>query len=199
MFRIPITTLCFLLASLIVVSCEAKKEENVKIDKQYETPVRLIAEGDFGSARVRVRQHMDKHGEHSQGCFIMGLSYHNEKRYAKAAEWFARATAFQDEVYPPAWHFLGWATYYLGHASQSKEAFQRFLILQGDEPDSLFALGLIAMDDGQSQKAMKWFQQSINMCKGNLIWNIIFQSIRYATFYNLNIFIFIEFFTYFEI
>ena len=167
MFRIPITTLCFLLASLIVVSCEAKEEENVKIDKQYETPVRLIAEGDFGSARVRVRQHMDKHGEHSQGCFIMGLSYHNEKRYSKAAQWFARATEFQGEVYSPAWHFLGWAHYYLGNVYQSKDAFQRFLILQNGEPDSMFALGLLEMNDGNSQKAMHWFQRSINKCKGN--------------------------------
>lgn len=167
MFRIPNITLCFLLTSLLTVGCELKKEENVKLDKAYEAPIRLIAEGDFGSARVRVRQRMDAQGEHSQGYFIMGLSYHNEKRYAKAADWFSRATEFQDEVYPPAWHFLGWATYYLGHASQSKEAFQRFLILQGDEPDSMFALGLIAMDDGQPQKAMEWFQQSIDMCKGN--------------------------------
>ena len=165
--RIPIITLFFLLTSLFKVGCEVKKDGNVKLDKAYEDPIRFIAEGDFGSARVRVRQRMDAQGEHSQGCFIMGLSYHNEKRYAKAADWFSRATKFQDEVYPPAWHFLGWATYYLGHSSQSKEAFQRFLILQGDEPDSMFALGLIAMEEGQAQKAMKWFQQSIDMCKGN--------------------------------
>ena len=167
MFRIPITTLCFLLTSLIVVGCEAKKEENVKLDKAYEVPIRLISEGDFGSARVRVRQHMDKHGEQSQGCFIMGLSYHNEKRYAKAADWFARATKFQYGVYLPAWHFLGWSSYYLGNADQSKEAFQRFLILQGDEPDTMFALGLIAMDDGKSRKALQWFQKSIDRCQGN--------------------------------
>ena len=167
MFRIPITTRFFLLTSLIAVSCETKKEENVKLDKIFQVPIRLIAEGDFGSARVRVRQQMDQNGEESQGCFIMGLSYHNEKRYTKAADWFTRATEFQDEVYPPAWHFLGWSNYYLGNALQAKEAFQRFLIHQGDEPDSMFALGLIAMNDGRSNKALKWFQKSIDKCQGN--------------------------------
>lgn len=166
MFRIPTLSLCFLLTSLFLAGCEAKKEANVKLDKAFEIPLRLIAEGDFGSARVRVRQYMDSHGEQSQGCFLMGLSYHNEKRYAKAVEWFTLATKFQDGVYPPAWHFLGWSNYYLGNSSQSKEAFHRFLILQDGEPDSMFALGLIAMNDGQPMKATKWFQKTIQRCQG---------------------------------
>ncbi len=158
------TTLCFLATYLFTVGCEAKNEQIVKLDKEFEVPLKLISEGEQGSARIRVRQHMDQQGESAQGFFIMGLSYHNEKRYAKAVEWFDGALSFDGPAYPPTLHFLGWSHYYLGNTTEAKEAFQRFLILQDHEPDSMFALGLIATDEGDEQKALKWFRKTIERC-----------------------------------
>lgn len=129
-----------------------------------ETHFLLISAGNTGSARVRLRQYMDTHGETSQPLFLMGLSYQHDKRYVKAVQWFEKSTVFDDPsgAYPPTWHFLGWSYYYLGNAEKSKEAFQHYLLLNPNEGDSLFGLGLLAMEEGEFEEAAMLLQQSID-------------------------------------
>ena len=68
-------------------------------------------------------------------------------------------------VYPTAWHFLGWSQYYLGNIDYSKTAFEHFLTLQPEEEDSLFALGLIATEEGKFTEAKEFFNQSIQAAR----------------------------------
>ena len=155
-----------LFASLLMASgCDHNKPPQPTLHPDLETHFILISEGNSGSARVRLRQHMDTHGESAQPLFLMGLSYHKEKRYIKAVQWFEKSAQFDVPTtqYPPTWHFLGWSQYYLGNATASHEAFNHYLMLNPNEGDSLFGLGLLAMEEGNFEEASKLFQQSIDV------------------------------------
>jgi len=147
----------------MLMSCEVKTPQEVPLNSELQIHYSLISEGKTGSARVRIRQYMDLQGETTQPLFLMGLSYHQEKKYTKAVQWFNRAAEFDEPSnrYPPTWHFLAWSHYYLGNRVASKQAFHRYLKLNPQEGDSLFGLGLLAMDEGFIEEAIQLFHRSI--------------------------------------
>ncbi len=149
---------------LFLGGCRDNSSQNVKLGKQLEPFYTLISQGKSGAARVRIRQYMDDDENTAQPLFLMGLSYHQEKRYSKAIEWFKKASAFReiDNRYPPTWHFLGWSYFYQGNLKQSKEAFEQFLQMNLGEGDSLFALGLISLEEGNLESAEQFFNKSID-------------------------------------
>ena len=123
---------------------------------------KLIEDGRHGPARVRIRQWLDDHPEDARGEFLMGLSYHQEKRYGRAIKWFDKA-ALHQPVYPPVWHFKGWSNYYLGDATRAREAFDRHLQLDPGEGDSHFAIGLLAMEEWRLDEAERHFMKAIEL------------------------------------
>ena len=151
------------------VGCSKFDESSVKLDSSLKTYYELIEDGITGAARVRLRQFMTNQGESSQPLFLMGLSYHKEKKYTKAAEWFERSVFFvtAQNRYSPTWHFLGWSYYYLGDAEKSKAAFEQFLRFYPNEGDSLFALGLLAIDAGDNVKAEDFLNEAIAVQRDN--------------------------------
>ena len=157
--------LSLLFASLLMASgCDYQTTPQKELHSDLETHYLLISDGNTGSARVRLRQYMDDHGESSQPLFLMGLSYHSDKRYVKAVQWLEKSASNGDLslAYPPTWHFLGWSQYYLGNIEKSKEAFNHYLLLNPSEGDSLFGLGLLAMEVGELNEAATLFQRSID-------------------------------------
>ena len=153
----------------VVVGCEGAESAPSSLHVRLLKHRSLITEGNTGAARVRVRQYMEKYGETSHPLFLMGLSYHTEKRYAKAAEWFTKSTTDLDNPYPLAWHFLGWAQFYLGDVASAQFSFEKFLQAYPEEPDSVFALGLLAMERGELQKAEALFLTVIKLSPKNKI------------------------------
>ena len=161
----PSLLFCLFASLLMAGGCDHQTAPQVDLHSDLETHYLLILDGNTGSARVRLRQFMDEHGETAQPLFLMGLSYHHDKRYVKAVQWFEKSTVYDESTtaYAPSWHFLGWSHYYLGNAEESKEAFKHYLLLNPDEGDSLFGLGLLAMEDGAFEEAASLFQQSIDV------------------------------------
>lgn len=145
---------------LMVTACKQQQPEQAEQEKLVsglKTQYDLINEGNTGSARVRLRQYMVKHGETSQPLFLMGLSYHNDKQYSKAIEWFTKSIESNGDTYSLVWHFMGWSHYYLGESEASKKSFDTFLQTENGEPDTMFALGLIAMEGGDFKEAKSIF------------------------------------------
>ncbi len=165
--RCLIQTSKCLLSGIIMLSqlgCNRDQPVATKLDSALETHFLLIRDGHSGSARVRLRQFMDQNGDSSGALFLMGLSYHQDQQYSKAVEWFNKGVSSQKrDIYPPIWHFLGWSTFYLGELEQSKRAFENHLELQPDEGDSLFGLGLIAIEEGELMEAQQLFVRSIQV------------------------------------
>ena len=159
------TTKCLFLALFLTFwACEVADTPLVVLDSGLKKHLQLVQAGKTGSARVQLRQWMEREGVSAQPLFLMGLSYHKEKKYTNAARWFEKSTTFEKKVerYPPAWHFLGWSYYYLGEIERSQRAFNQFLELHPDEGDTLFALGLLAMDSGNIEAAQDFYHRSIS-------------------------------------
>jgi len=62
---------------------------------------------------------------------------------------------------------LGWSHYYLGNAESAQEAFEHFLVLQPNEPDSTFALGLLAVEAGELESAKEVFARVVSLAPRN--------------------------------
>ena len=124
----------------------------------------LIANDRTGPARVQLRNYLQLHPNDSQATFLFGLSYHREKKYGEAVEHFDRALEAK-APYRTTNHFRGWALFYLGELDESRRAFLAFLESQPDEPDSHYALGLIALDEGDLDEAARLFQRCFELAE----------------------------------
>ncbi len=123
---------------------------------------RLIQERKTGPARVQLVKYMKTHARDGQAVFLFGLTYHREKRYAQAREHFDRAIEL-DPNYALTYYFRAWALYYLGELDASRASFLTHLGYQPDEPDTVFGLGLIALDQGDLDEAQRRFERAIEL------------------------------------
>ena len=122
----------------------------------------LIEAKRTGPARIRIRQWLNDHPEDPRAEFLMGLSHHRDRRYARALSWFQDAIQ-HEPVYPPAWHFLGWTHYYLGNAPPARRALEKHLAMDPSEGDSHFALGLLDLEAWQLDEAEQHFRMAIEL------------------------------------
>jgi len=152
-----------LIIFLLSWGCEKQPIQPVTLDSTLKTHYQQIQGERTGGARVQLQQYMERNGESPQPLFLMGLSYHKEKKYTKAVEWFEKSTNSEGDTsqYPPTLHFLGWSYYYLGEIDEARKVFKKFLQLYPNEGDSLFALGLLAVESGNYEKAEGFYLKSI--------------------------------------
>jgi Tfp pilus assembly protein PilF len=125
---------------------------------------RLIQDRHPG-ARVRLRKYVDNNPQDGRARFLFGLSYHQEKRYGLARPWYEQAISLAPE-YGQTYHFYGWCLYYLGDPDLARRALQIHLRFDPEEPDSHFALGLIALDADELEEAQQYFRRAIELCQG---------------------------------
>ncbi|MCH8212195.1 MAG: tetratricopeptide repeat protein, partial [Planctomycetes bacterium] len=125
-----------------------------------------ISQNQLDLARDRVTDYLQQNPQTGQAQFLLGLTYHREKRYALARPHFAKATEFSPRFHP-TYHFYGWCLYYLGETEQARTAFQEHLRLAPTEGDSHFALGLLAMEADQLDEAERRFRKAIELQADN--------------------------------
>jgi Tfp pilus assembly protein PilF len=126
----------------------------------------LISQEQLGPARDRVTDYLQQNPQTGQAQFLLGLTYHREKRYALARPHFAKATEFSPQFHP-TYHFYGWCLYYLGETERARTAFREHVRLAPTEGDSHFALGLLAMDADQLDEAERRFRKAIELQADN--------------------------------
>jgi tetratricopeptide (TPR) repeat protein len=122
----------------------------------------FIEKGQLGIARMRIRGSVQDDAFTSQGAFLMGLTHHLEKHYGRGLTWFEQACNHAT-VYPPAWHFRGWALYWLGRPEDARYAFEQHLTLTPSEGDSHFGIGLIELESAHWNAAEVRFNTAINL------------------------------------
>lgn len=122
----------------------------------------LISNRDTAAARTALTTYMSRHPDDGQAAFLYGLSFHREQRYGQALSYYDRALELAPD-YHKTHHFRGWALFYLGDLDSSRESFDAFLRAEPDEPDSLFALGLIELDEDNLDAAEARFRRSIEV------------------------------------
>lgn len=96
---------------------------------------------------------------------LLGFAIHKQKRYAEAKPHFERAIALR-QSFPEVDHvfyLLGWADYYLGDLEAARRAFEEHRRRVPSEPDTVFALGLVAFDEDRVDDAEELFRTAIEM------------------------------------
>ena len=126
----------------------------------------MISRNQHGAARDRVIVYLQENPESGQGEFLLGLTYHREKRYALARPHFAKATELSPRFHP-TYHFFGWCLYYLGETKAAERIFQEHVQLAPNAGDSHFAIGLLAMEDDRLDEAERRFRKAIELQANN--------------------------------
>ncbi len=125
---------------------------------------RLITDQQIDQARTLLEAHVAEDPDDGRAAFLLGLTYHREKRYALARPWFESAVRLAPD-YHTVHHFHGWCLYYLGDMPGARAAFNRHVKAVPGEGDSHFALGLIALDEDRLDDARHRFLKSIELQK----------------------------------
>jgi Tfp pilus assembly protein PilF len=138
----------------------------VSLSPELAAVARLITDRKTDQARIRLEAHVAQHPDDGHAAFLLGLTYHREKRYTLARPWFESAVRLAPE-YHTIHHFHGWCLYYLGDMAGARAAFNRHVEAVPGEGDSHFALGLIAFDDDRLDDAQRRFARAIDLQRKN--------------------------------
>ena len=129
---------------------------------------RLLGGGNFEYAKNLLEQILKEHPNLGRAEFFLGVTLVKLKNYEQGRPHLERSLQL-DQAFPErkhAHHFMGWASYYLGEADRARSDFETHLKANPDEPDSIFALGLIAFDADELGEAERLFQRSIDLQQG---------------------------------
>lgn len=139
--------------------------ESYPDDPRIDIARRLLAGGQFAEARVVLETVLKQKPTLGRAQFFMGTTLSKLKQYEQARPYFEKSIA-GGETFPErkhAHHFMGWASYNLGELERAKTEFEAHLALVGEEPDSIFALGLIAFDSDELDVAEARFQKALDL------------------------------------
>ncbi len=142
------------------------QESYATLSPELDPIFRLIGHRRTNEARAALAAHLQQHPDDGRAEFLMGLSFHREKRYALAKPRFTRAVELEPN-YNPTYHFLGWCLYYLGEMEPARRSFEQHLAHVPSEGDSHFALGLIDLDDDLLDDAEQHFVNAIELHRDN--------------------------------
>ncbi len=134
----------------------------VKLKPALQPMFELIRDRQTGPARVRLKNYLNANPNDGQANFLFGLSYHREQKYMQAMPYYDKSLALDPKFFLTH-HFRGWALYYMGDLDASHASFETFLQAMPDEPDSLFALGLIALDEDDLATAETRLNRSLEV------------------------------------
>ncbi|HMN95781.1 MAG TPA: tetratricopeptide repeat protein [Phycisphaerales bacterium] len=134
-------------------------------DPRIDIARRMIQTQEFAVAEVALRTVLREMPGTAQAEFLLGVAIQKQKRYGEARTHFERAITLK-QSYPEvdhAFHFLGWAEYYLGDMTASRQAFEEHLRRVPDEADSVFGLGLVALEEDRTDDAEALFLRNLDM------------------------------------
>lgn len=126
---------------------------------------RLLSSGHYEYAKNLITQVLDARPEVGRAEFYLGVALTKMKKYEDARPHLERSLQLR-QPFPEAkhaHHFMGWASYHLGELGRARSDFEAHLAEVPDEPDSIFALGLIAFDEDRLDEAEKHFQKAIEL------------------------------------
>jgi tetratricopeptide (TPR) repeat protein len=140
----------------------------LETDSRWTVVQRMLGGGSFAEAEVVLATWSAERADDARLRFLLGLAIQKQRRYQQARELIESSLApgvdFPERRH--ADHFLGWCLYYLGEPDAAAASFRRHLELVPDEPDSTFALGLIALDAGELDEAEAHLSKAIELQSG---------------------------------
>lgn len=125
----------------------------------------MLRNSRFDQAEAALRAIQRDHPRDAQTLFLLGLAVHKQKRYSEARLMFDQVIAlgspFPEQDHLP--YAYGWCAYNLGDLARARACFEEHLQRVPSEPDSVFALGIIALDEARLDDAEQLLNRAISM------------------------------------
>lgn len=125
----------------------------------------MLRNGRFEQAETALRTIQRDHPADAQTLFLLGLAVQKQKRYSDARALFDQVLALQS-TFPEMEHLpyaYGWCAYNLGDLARARTSFEEHLQHVPGEPDSVFALGVIALDEDRLDDAERLLNLAVSM------------------------------------
>lgn len=126
---------------------------------------RLIETKQYEQARERLTRIVAGHPTWQRAVFFLGLTFHEEQRYAAAQPLFARALDLDPlsaDVPLIRLHYA-WASYYLGQTETARLQLLALLAVRPQTADAHFALGLLEIDADRVESATSHLKTAIEL------------------------------------
>jgi tetratricopeptide (TPR) repeat protein len=137
-----------------------------KLDPGLTGAFRAIQAGRFEESRRAVDAYLAAPGaaHPGQAEFVLGLSYHRQQLYENARTHFARAAEREPE-YVTTFFFYGFALYNMGRLDEAEQALERYRAFAPEDPETVFGLGLVALDRDHVDDAEARFLRAISLAE----------------------------------
>jgi tetratricopeptide (TPR) repeat protein len=136
------------------------------LDPRLNDAFRLIKAGRFTEARKAAQEYLASgtgaHPGHAQ--FVLGLSYHRQRLYESARAHFALAAA-AEPGYVTTYFFYGFTLFNLGRLDEARTAFETYLARGPEDPEAVFGLGLVALEQDRVDEAERAFARAIALAE----------------------------------
>jgi tetratricopeptide (TPR) repeat protein len=127
----------------------------------------MLRDESWERAETALRLVAKDHPDDAQTNLLLGFAIQKQKRYSEALPYFTKVLA-AGQAFPEidsVFYLRGWCSYYLGEVDDARAAFEEHLRRVPNTADSHFALGLIAFDGGELEKAEASFRTAIDLQK----------------------------------
>ncbi len=116
----------------------------------------------YDQAELALRTILQAHPGDPQSTFLLAAAIQKQKRYTEARALFEQVIA-TNASFPEVdsvFYLLAWSAYYLGDLSLAQDAFSEHLRRVPTEADSVYGLGIIALDEDRLDDAERLLRQS---------------------------------------
>lgn len=139
------------------------------IDERLPIVRRMLSGQRYDQAEVAARAVLQSHPRSAEAQFLLALAIHKQKRYAEARTHFEKAIALRQGFTQSdhLFHFLGWCLYYDGDLPGARIAFEEHLRRVPTEADTIFGLGVVAMEEDRIDDAERLFRRAIELQTGD--------------------------------
>lgn len=142
-----------------------------KLDSALNAAHHAIQARQFGAARAEIERYLREKGSAArvaQAEFLLGLSFHEERRKAEALAHFDRCAALEPG-YLANQYYRGMCALDRGEVPKAREAFETYLAVQPDKAEALFGLGLVELEEARDTDARAHFEQAIARTRPRLV------------------------------
>ena len=151
------------------------------LDPRLTEAFRLIKAGRYAPARRAAQDYLTgatgTPAHPGQGWFILGLSYHRQRLYETARGHFAKAVALEPD-YVTSYFFYGFTLVNLGRLDEAAKAFETYLARGPEDPEAVFGLGLVALEQDRVDDAERSFVRAIALAQGREVGPLLSAGLR---------------------
>jgi tetratricopeptide (TPR) repeat protein len=149
------------------------------LDARLTNAFRLIKAGHYAEARHAAQAYLGsgKATHPGQAQFILGLSYHRQRLYESASGRFAEAVA-REPGYVTTYFFYGFTLFNLGRLDEARKAFETYLASGPEDPEAVFGLGLVALEQDRVDDAEQAFVRAIATAQGREVGPVLSAGLR---------------------